>query len=99
MAQILIRNLSEDTVQKLKQQAKRNNRSLEAEVREILEFASMESATPEYKAYTNDVLAGRAKRDALLDYLERSRARAGPQTSGSAEIVRQGRDELDAKFR
>lgn len=39
MAQILIRNLDDDTVAKLKQRAERNGRSLEAEVRLLLTSA------------------------------------------------------------
>jgi plasmid stability protein len=34
---VLIRNLDEDTVKELEQRAKENNRSLEAEVKAILE--------------------------------------------------------------
>jgi len=37
MAQILVRNLSERVVRKLKAQAKRRGRSLQAEVKEIIE--------------------------------------------------------------
>lgn len=36
MAQVLVRQLSEETVQSLKERAKRNGRSLEQELREIL---------------------------------------------------------------
>ncbi len=38
MAQILIRDLDEDTVRKLKRRAERAGRSLEAEVKKILEW-------------------------------------------------------------
>lgn len=37
MAQIIVRNLDDAVVERLKAQAKDNNRSLEAEVRNILE--------------------------------------------------------------
>ena len=37
MAQILVRNLDENIVRKLKEQAKRNGRSLQAEAKMILE--------------------------------------------------------------
>lgn len=40
MAQIIVRNLDEAVVKALKERAQRNNRSLEAEVRQILERAS-----------------------------------------------------------
>jgi plasmid stability protein len=37
MAQVLVRGLEEKIVRRLKAQAERNNRSLEAELREIIE--------------------------------------------------------------
>jgi plasmid stability protein len=40
MAQIIVRNLSSEVVESLKKRAERNQRSLEAEVRIILEQAS-----------------------------------------------------------
>ena len=40
MAQIIVRSLDDDVVEALKKRAERNNRSLEAEVRNILEQAS-----------------------------------------------------------
>lgn len=40
MAQIIVRNLDEAVVDRLKERAERNHRSLEAEVRQILEDAS-----------------------------------------------------------
>jgi len=39
MAQVLIRQLSDQTVERLKERAKRNGRSLEAELRHILQDA------------------------------------------------------------
>lgn len=42
MAQVVIRNLDDDLVARLKQQAKRHHRSLEGELRRIL----TEAATP-----------------------------------------------------
>lgn len=39
MAQVLIRDLDPDVVERLKLRARKNNRSLEAELREILELA------------------------------------------------------------
>lgn len=41
MAQILIRNLSEGTKSYIRRRAKRNGRSMEAEVREILSNAAL----------------------------------------------------------
>ena len=40
MAQIIVRNLDDAVVNRLKERADQNNRSLEAEVRQILEQAS-----------------------------------------------------------
>lgn len=40
MAQIIVRNLDDAVVNRLKERAEQNNRSLEAEVRHILEQAS-----------------------------------------------------------
>jgi plasmid stability protein len=40
MASIIVRNLSEDTKERLRQRAARHRRSLEAEVRSILERAA-----------------------------------------------------------
>lgn len=46
MAQVLVRNLDPETVERLKARAKRHNRSLQAELREILARAASESAVP-----------------------------------------------------
>ncbi len=40
MASITVRNLPDETVERLKQRAKANNRSLEAEIRELLHRAA-----------------------------------------------------------
>ena len=42
MAQVLVRQLSEETVARLKERAKRHGRSLEHELREILAEAAIE---------------------------------------------------------
>jgi len=42
MAQIIVRNLAEETVQRLKERAKEHHRSLEAAVRSILESAPVD---------------------------------------------------------
>ena len=44
MAQILVRNLDTKTVERLKERAKRNRRSLQAEVRVILEDVARRGA-------------------------------------------------------
>lgn len=56
MAQVLIRNLDEKTVDKLKARAARNGRSLQAELRVILERAAEAVIDPR-------VLAGRIRRE------------------------------------
>ena len=53
MANIVVRRLSDDTKERLRQRASRHKRSLEAEVRAILERAAQEPATaaPESEAF------------------------------------------------
>lgn len=46
MAQILVRNIEEPVKARLQRRAKRNGRSMEAEVREILRNASREEDAP-----------------------------------------------------
>lgn len=46
MAQILVRNMDDRLKSRLQRRAKRNGRSMEAEVREILRNALMEEAKP-----------------------------------------------------
>ena len=50
MAQILVRKLPEELVQQLKTRAERNSRSLEAEVREILQAAVTKERTDFFRA-------------------------------------------------
>ncbi len=47
VAQILIRKVDERVKARLQRRAKRNGRSMEAEVREIISKASLEKETPE----------------------------------------------------
>jgi plasmid stability protein len=76
MSQILIRNLSPETVERLKVQAKRSGRSLEAEVRVILEQAGRPRYSPEdFQRMTAEI-----------------RATAGPQQSDSTDLIREDRD-------
>ena len=44
MAQILVRNVAEEVKERLKRRAKRHGRSLEAEVRDVLEKAALLAA-------------------------------------------------------
>lgn len=58
MAQVLVRDLSDDVVRKLKSRARQNGRSLEAELRSILEQAVSATLTPvQVKARLRNVQA------------------------------------------
>ena len=77
MSQILVRDLEPEVVSKLKLRAKRNRRSLQAEVRVLLEDASRREVA----------------RDELwqvADAMQRETA-SRPQTD-SAELIREDRD-------
>jgi plasmid stability protein len=82
MSQILIRDLSEQTVEQLKKRAKRNRRSLQAEVRLILEDAALRGTGP----------GGRMSIEELVRLADEIRARSGPQRTESTEILRRIRD-------
>ena len=83
MGQLTIRKVDEELIRRLKLRAASNNRSAEAEVRAILETILKE---PQQSS----------------DFWERAavlRARLADRWTGdSAELVRQGRDELTKKF-
>jgi plasmid stability protein len=77
MAQILVRDLAPETVEQLKQRAKRNNRSLEAEVRAILD----------------DEAARDSRRVEAWDFaLRLSKSLEGRQHSDSTELIREDRE-------
>jgi plasmid stability protein len=76
MAQVLIRNLDDKVVGRLKKQAKQHGRSLQAEVKLILE-----QAAPDYEAVWKRI-------DRFRNKLERS----GRKFSDSAEMIREDRD-------
>ena len=78
MAQILIRDLSPETVEQLKELAKRNRRSLEAEVRVVLEEAAKHSR--------------RLSLDEFNAIADKIRSESGPQTSDSVELIREDRE-------
>lgn len=76
MAQVLVRELSDQVVKRLKKRAKEHGRSLQAEVKTILE-----EAVPDYEQAW--------KRIAMLrDTLKRS----GKTFSDSADLIREDRD-------
>jgi len=77
MSEILVRNLDPDLVERLKMRAKLNRRSLQAEVREILE---------------REVRPSRLSREELLAIVDRIRSNAPPQTTDSVDLIREDRD-------
>jgi len=78
MTQLLIRNLSDDAVRRLRERAKRHHRSLEAEVREILE----DQAGRDEDA-----------REAAFLFAADMRQRLQGRVSGdSADLIREDRD-------
>ena len=78
MAQILVRNLDDGVVKKLKDRARGNGRSLQAEVKMILE---KEADEPKL-----DMRAARKLADEIRSRLK------GREFSDSAELIRQDRD-------
>jgi plasmid stability protein len=77
MSNILVRDLSPETVSNLKERAKRNHRSLQAEVRDILEREGRMARLTNLEA---------------LRIFEEIAERAGPQTSDSVDLIREDRD-------
>jgi len=77
MAQVLVRNLSGQIVARLKKRAANRGRSLQAEVKSILEEAAKEEPTDFWKAA-----------DLLRERLKRS----GRKFSDSAVLIREDRD-------
>jgi plasmid stability protein len=76
VAQVLVRDLKADVVARLKARAKRHGRSLQTELKEILETASRHSAI-EARAVAARIrrqLAGRAHSDSV-ELLAEDRAR------------------------
>ena len=55
MANLTIRNLDDDVVDRLKIQAKRNHRSLEAEVRALLSATARHSRIDEFRARAREI--------------------------------------------
>lgn len=80
MATLTIRKLDDEVYERLREQARANNRSLEAEARQLIS----ENVRPEHDF------------SALLKRLEEHRARMGAKygvLSDSAALIRQMRDE------
>jgi antitoxin FitA len=76
MAQVLVRQLDEKIVDRLKKRAQENGRSLESEVRTILE-----EAVPDYE--------GAWKR---IEQFHKRLKKSGRTFSDSAELIREDRD-------
>jgi plasmid stability protein len=82
MAQVLVRNLDDDVVRRLKARAAANGRSLEAEARALLTAG----AGPSHEELMAEIAALRARTK-----------RAGPGEDAAA-LVRAGREERDRRF-
>jgi plasmid stability protein len=76
MGQVLIRGIEDGVIERLRKRAEGHNRSLEAELRDILEQASRQV----------DVATARARADAMRRKL------AGRPHSDSAELIREDRE-------
>ena len=82
MSQILIRDLTQETVDQLKKRAKRNGRSLQGEVRLILEDAASRGVLPNNRRSISE----------LVRMADEIRERSGPQRTDSVELLRRVRD-------
>ena len=78
MAQILVRDLEQTIVNKLKKQAKRNGRSLQSEVKQILAQAAVEEKVDKQTA-----------RAMVLEIRKMFRGRKFPDT---VELIHEGRE-------
>ena len=78
MAQILVRGLDDALVARLKERAKLNHRSLQSEVKAILEEAAAMATKPEALA--------------IVDKWQRYWEEKGKTFSDSAELIREDRD-------
>jgi plasmid stability protein len=76
MGQVLVRGLEDDVIDRLKTRAEENNRSLEAELREILVQASRQVSMARFRALADEI------RRQLGDQIH----------SDSAELIREDRD-------
>jgi plasmid stability protein len=79
MTQILLRNVDDDLVARLKERAKLNHRSLQGELKAILEE-------------TAPMVATRAEALAIVDKWQRHWEEQGKTFSESAEIIQKMRD-------
>jgi plasmid stability protein len=77
MSQILVRDLAPGIVEQLKKRAKANHRSLQAEVKDILE---REARPP------------RLSREEFAAIADRIRSQAPPQHTDSVDLIREDRE-------
>lgn len=104
MSQILVRNLSPETVERLKKRARDNNRSLEAEVREILVTAALRlplegrAKSPEFQKFEEDIAGGRNRNEAFAAYSRAVVAKRPVDPVDSIDDIRAGREEREARF-
>ena len=79
MSDILVRNVSPETLEGLKRRAERNRRSLQAEVSEVLdEVARREAKRLSYEEFVR--------------FANGVAERAGPQTTRSEDLIREDRE-------
>jgi antitoxin FitA len=78
MAQILVRGLDDTLVARLKEHARENHRSLQGEVKAILEEAAARATNAEVEA--------------IFDKWQRHWQQKGKTFSDSAELIREDRD-------
>jgi len=81
MAQILVRNLDERTVKRLKDHARKKGHSLQAEVKSILESSAQE-----------EILDWEAARKLVDDIRNRIQKKVGGRLDDSTLIIRRDRD-------
>jgi plasmid stability protein len=102
MSQILVRNLDQDTVERLKRRAKTNRRSLEAEVRAILTAAAerpvQRERSPEFQKFQQDLENGRNRNEAFAEYSRAVVAKRPVDPINSLEDIHAERDKRDARF-
>lgn len=85
MITLTIRNLDEETVEKLKVRARANNRSLQGELKEILERSVEERGVP---VFNKQVIAESAAR--IREHIRQTHPNV--RHSDSVELLRKDRD-------
>ncbi|MCI0469991.1 MAG: hypothetical protein L0Y62_08030 [Nitrospirae bacterium] len=78
MAQLLVRGIESETIERLKQRAKRHHRSLQGEARLILEDAAQKVSMEEARA--------------MAERIRKKLEATGKKFSDSAELIREDRE-------